>query len=149
MIRAFIASLALSTLCIPEVQAFEFTENHLLGHFAMNGGRVYIDSALCDRPVFGVQQGNTVHICATNHQGNAEELKDTIRHEMWHVVQMCARGPISPYPAAIIGQASDKGWTVGNYPPHQWHLEAEAHYIAATFTAEQIKNAFNKACLSE
>ena len=58
MIRAFIASLALSTLCIPEVQASEFTENHLLGHFAMNGGRVYIDSALCDRPVFGVQHPN-------------------------------------------------------------------------------------------
>ena len=151
MIRAFIASLALSTLCIPEVQATTtFTEIDLLNHFEQHGGRVYIDSDVCDRPVFGMQQGTTVHICATNHQGNAEELKDTIRHEVWHVVQACNNGTLSDDPIYAIVQAHEHGWTGEGYSkPEHWHFEAEAHLAAALLTPEQIKDELNNYCLSE
>ena len=47
MIKSLIASLALSTLCIPQVNAQTYTENDLLNDFEAIGGRVYVDSELC------------------------------------------------------------------------------------------------------
>ena len=51
MIKSLIASLALSTLCIPQVQAHTFNEVDLLDHFKSLGGRVYIDLPTAKRTV--------------------------------------------------------------------------------------------------
>ena len=149
MIKSLIATLALSTLCIPQVQASTYTEKDLLNTFKDLGGRVYVDSDFCKKykGAYGLQQGVNLHLCTAPHKGNAAEWKDTIRHEIWHVVQMCNKGPISKdFAATMIASAHEKGWTAKNYKPSSWHAEAEAHYIAATRSAGEIRNALIKTC---
>ena len=149
MIRSLIAaSLALSTAVAP-VQASTFTEMDLLNYFEEVGGRVYFDSQLCkESPAYGLMVGgNTIHICTAAHKGDTEELKDTIRHEVWHVVQACKGGPISQDPIQAIVKANAQGWTGQGYKPETWHFEAEAHLAAALLSAEQIKNAIDNTCL--
>ena len=150
MIKALIASLALSTLCIPQVQAAEaYTHSDLLNDFKDLGGRVYFDSELCEKyRAFGIQSGDTIHICTEPHQGDVAELEDTIRHEMWHIVQMCNQGPITGSAAEAIAEAYGKGWREGAYDPEVWHMEAEAYYVAATRTPREISNAMHRLCLT-
>ena len=148
MIKAFIASLALSTLCIPQVQAAEvFTETDLLEYHEALGGRVYVDSELCkETGALGLQQGVVVHICTEPHKRDMAEMRDTIRHEMWHMVQACNGGPITSNKVVAIGEAYAKGWTGQGYDEDVWHLEAEAHFAAASFTAAEIKQGLDKFC---
>ena len=149
MIKSLIAVLALSTLCIPQVEATADTYTHrdLLNQLESMGGRVYVDSALCDQyNAYGIQRGVEVHLCTAPHQGDVAEMEDTIRHEVWHIVQACHGGPISANPAQAISKAYQKGWEARNYPPDAWHHEAEAYYVAATRSAEEISNALIKVC---
>ena len=149
MIRSLIAaSLALSTAVAPATAATTFTENDLLNYFKEVGGRVYIDSDLCEESgAFGIQYGTAIHLCTEPHQGNTAEWRDTIRHELWHVVQMCNKGPISGDPIEAIVHANAKGWTGKGYKPEHWHHEAEAYFAAAEFSAEQIKDSIKAYCL--
>ena len=148
MIRSLIALVALSTLCIPQVEATEvFTETDLLEYHEELGGRVYVDSALCkETGALGLQQGVTVHICTKPHEGDMAEMADTIRHEMWHMVQACNGGPVTSDKVMAIGEAYAKGWTGKGYDEDVWHLEAEAHVAAAAFTAAEIKQGLDKFC---
>jgi len=147
MIKAFIASLALSTLCIPQVHATPtFTEVDLLNTYEELGGRVYVDSAECSKGFYGMTNGQTIHLCTAIHEGDKEEMADTIRHEVWHVVQMCHGGAFSANAAQAISHAYGKGWSTTGYAPEQWHMEAEAHHVAATRTAYEINNALLKVC---
>ena len=147
MIKSLIAAVALSTLCIPQVEAQAFTSIDLLEYHEALGGRVYVDSAACEDPqVMGMKQGVSIHICAENAKGDAAEIADTIRHEVWHMVQACKGGPITSNQVAIMGEAYAKGWTGEGYDADVWHIEAEAHFAAATFTPQEIKNALDKFC---
>lgn len=148
MIKAFIAAVALSTLSIPQVEAAEvFHEGHLLEYHEAVGGRVYFDSELCkETKAMGIQHGVTIHICAEAHEGDIDEIADTIRHEVWHVVQACNGGPITSDQVMIMGEAYAKGWTGQGYDSDVWHLEAEAHFAAATFTAAEIKQGVDNFC---
>ena len=148
MIKAFIAAVALSTLCIPQVEASTaFTETDLLEYHEEIGGRVYVDSALCEETgALGIQQGVTIHICTEPHKGDMVEMADTIRHEVWHMVQACNAGPITDNKVMAIGEAYAKGWTGTGYDEDVWHIEAEAHFAAATFTPQEIKNALQRFC---
>ena len=148
MIKSFIASLALSTLCIPQVQAAEvFTDLDLLEYHESLGGRVYVDSSACDDPrVLGMKQGVSIHICVENSKGDAAVIADTIRHEVWHMVQACKGGPITSNKVMAIGEAYAKGWTGNGYDEDVWHIEAEAYFAAATFTPQEIKNALDNFC---
>ena len=148
MIKALVASLALSTLCIPQVNAQVYTENDLLHDFEALGGRVYVDSSLCkENPgAYGLASGATVHLCTEPHKGDTAEWKDTIRHEVFHIAQFCNQGPFTANAAQAISEAYKEGWVTGGYDPDHWHLEAEAHYVAATFTPEEIKDVLIKHC---
>ncbi|UAW01056.1 hypothetical protein STIP28_14 [Synechococcus T7-like virus S-TIP28] len=148
MIKSLIAALALSTLCIPQVEASTYTEQDLLNTFKDMGGRYYIDSEICDRykGIFGAHQRGVIHLCTQPHGRDVAEWNDTIRHEVWHVVQMCNEGPITKNAVSMIDTARRNGWKPENYPPSAWHKEAEAHYVAATRSAEEIRNGLIKAC---
>ena len=148
MIKSLITAIALSTLCIPQVNASTYTEQDLLNDFKDMGGRVYIDSALCKKysGVYGLASGNTVHLCTEPHKGDTAEFKDTIRHEVFHIAQCCNDGPFTSGAAEMISDAYDKGWTEGSYKPSHWHMEADAYYAAATFSPRESKNALVKAC---
>ena len=147
MIKSLIAALALSALTLPAT-ATTYTEQDLLNDFKDMGGRVYVDSALCkENPgVFGMAQGVSVHLCTEPHKGDAAEFRDTIRHEVFHIAQFCNDGPFTSVAAEVISEAYDKGWTERGYKPDHWHMEAEAHFVAATFTPEEIRNVLVKAC---
>ena len=147
MIRSFIAALALSALTLPAT-ATTYTEKDLLNDFKDMGGRVYIDSALCEENpgVFGLASGPSVHLCTEPHKGDTAEFKDTIRHEVFHIAQFCNDGPSTSNAAAVISEAYEKGWTTRGYKPDHWHMEAEAHFVAATFTPEEIRDVLVKAC---
>ena len=147
MIKSLIAAVALSTLCIPQVQAADMTSLDLLQFHKDLGGRVYVDSAVCDDPrVMGMKQGVSIHICYENHKGDHAAVDDTIRHEVWHMVQACKGGPITSDQVAIMGEAYKKGWTGEGYDADVWHIEAEAYFAAATFTPQEIKNALDNFC---
>ena len=147
MIKSLITALALSTLCIPQVKASTYTHGDLLAQFEDMGGRVYIDSDLCDKyKAYGIQSGSSIHLCTEPHKGDKAEWEDTIRHEMWHVVQMCNKGPITSSAAWMISQAYSKGWQTGAYDPDVWHIEAEADYVAKTKSPKEISNALVKFC---
>ena len=150
MIKALIALAAISTLGIPQVKAADFTEADLLNVHRELGGRVYVDSDLCkETGAMGLQQGITIHVCGKAHGDNVGELKDTIRHEMWHMVQACNGGPLTDNTIASIGEAYQMGWTGEGYEEDHWHLESEAHYAAATLNAEQVATALINSCTSE
>ena len=87
-----------------------------------------------------------IHICAEAHEGNDTEVLDTVRHEVWHMVQACNGGPVTSNKVMAIGEAYAKGWTGRGYDEDVWHLEAEAHFAAATFTAAEIKQGLDKFC---
>lgn len=148
MIKSLIAaSLALGTLASPAM-AETFTEHDLLNYLQEIGGRVYFDSPLCQEHAgaYGLQINNQVHICTEPHQGNTAELNDTIRHEVWHVVQMCNKGPTGNDPIKTIVIANKRGWTGRGYRPEKWHMEAEAHAAADMLTPGQIKQALDRYC---
>ena len=147
MIKSLIAALALSALTLPAT-ATTYTEQDLLNDFKDMGGRVYVDSALCkENPgVFGMAQGVSVHLCTEPHKGDAAEFRDTIRHEVFHIAQFCNDGPLTSNAAEVISEAYKEGWTTGGYKPDHWHMEAEAHYVAATFTPEEIRNVLINHC---
>ena len=148
MIKSLIALVALSTLCIPQVEATEvFTEADLLQYHVELGGRVYVDSALCkETGAMGLQQGVTIHICNKAHGDDHDAFLDTVRHEVWHMVQACNGGPVTSDKVMAIGEAYAKGWTGQGYDEDVWHLEAEAHFAAASFTAAEIKQGLDKFC---
>ena len=149
MIRSLIAaSLALSTAVAPVQAAQPFNEYDLLHYFSQIGGRVYEDSELCNKydKAYGIQTGNQVHICTARHEGDEAELKDTIRHELWHIAQMCNEGPLGNDPIKTIVTAHKRGWTGEGYKPEVWHIEAEAFAAAALLDASDIKQAIDKYC---
>lgn len=79
---------------------------------------------------YGVK--NDFIICVENHQGDSEELRNTILHEAVHVVQAC-RGGVPVFSQASIVRAStpEQIRFVGErYPARQFHQELEARVIA-------------------
>ena len=147
--RLLVATLALSTLAIHEVPADAASPSSaaLLQQFQDLGGRVYIDSDRCnDRPAFGWFVNGAIHICEANHFGDEEELADTVRHEVWHAIQSCNRGPIMYDLDAEVGEAVRRGWLPVNYPRHQWETEAEARNAAFNYTDEEVGDFLTTYC---
>ena len=97
----------------------------------------------------GLAKGNEVHICTAPHRGDFDEMADTVRHELWHIVPFCNGSPINNDPINAITSAAAKGWTGQGYDdPDVWHMEAEAYYVAATRDESFIKTGLNKFCFS-
>ena len=153
MIKQLILVLAISlSTTTPPVQASEapsFDEADLLEFHESKGGGVHIDSDFCteNEGFFGMQKGFDVHICFDAHKDDAGELLDTVRHEMWHVVQMCNGGPLHTDKAKSLRLAKATGWTGEGYSEDVWHLEAEAHLAASLLSAEDIRVALTNHCI--
>lgn len=146
--RLLVATLALSTLAIHEVpvDAASQSSADLLKAFQAAGGRVYIDSDRCDRPIFGLYSNGTIHICEANHFGDEEELADTIRHEVWHAIQACNGGPLMYDLDREVGEAVRRGWYPNRYPRHQWETEAEARNATHNYTEAEISGFLSAYC---
>ena len=144
--RLLALSVALSALVAP-VRAASPSSAALLQQFQDIGGRVYIDSDQCyDHPAFGWYVNGTIHICEGNHFGDEEELADTIRHEVWHVIQACNNGPLMYDLDREVGEAVRRGWYPSSYPRHQWETEAEARNAAFNYTEQEISGFMSAYC---
>ena len=152
LLKSLSIALATLSLAAPSIAAGLQPESiELLQYFQRGGGKVYVDSDLCDEyaGAMGLQLGPAVHICTAPHRGDYVEMADTVRHELWHVVQACNNGPLTTDPINAITTAAAKGWTGQGYDdPDVWHIEAEAYYVAATRDESFIKAGLDKFCFN-
>ena len=145
--RSLIALGTAFTIIAAPAQALPPQSVELLTHLTDAGGRYYVDSAMCDKyPAFGFSVGGVVHICEEFHDGDVNELTDTVRHEVWHTIQACNRGPLMYDLDREVGEAVRRGWDPKSYPRHQLELEAEARNAAANYTEAEIASIFNAYC---
>ena len=87
---------------------------------------------------------------------------NTLRHEVWHVVQSCLTPANSKYLHTVM-DVDQKEWHTHvlssisasvlthiqeDYPKTHWDAEIEAYSTAKTFTSAQIESFFKDACLS-
>ena len=86
---------------------------------------------------------------------------DTVRHEVWHVIQWCLTPDNERYLRTVI-EPGTSDWNhhimssltprlvsmiKENYPYYAWNAEFEAYASAKNLTATQIKQLFIKACV--
>ena len=86
---------------------------------------------------------------------------DTVRHEVWHVIQYCItptdarylRTVIEPHTAEwqeyVLDHLSPRQikFIQDSYPHYAWSAEIEAFSAAQTLTASEIQELFIKACI--
>ena len=149
MLTRFLIALSTLTITLPAAaHSLPPQSEALLTDLQTLGGRAYVDSEVCrKRRAYGVAHGATVHICLSNHQLNdTAEIRDTVRHEVWHVVQACAGGPLMLDQQAEIDEALATGWNSSNYPERVWPLEAEAHNAARNYTEAEVSGFMTAYC---
>ena len=86
---------------------------------------------------------------------------DTVRHEVWHIIQYCMTEPDSRYLNTVFTPWSDDwyehimsalsakevAFIKESYPSWAWTAELEAFAAAKSLTATQLQKIFTKACL--
>ena len=79
---------------------------------------------------YGVK--NDFIVCVENHQGDSEELRNTVLHEAVHVVQACRKGlPVYSHASLVRASTPEQLKFVGeHYSTKQFHQELEARVIA-------------------
>ena len=118
--------------------------------FREKGGRVYYDGPYCDKYTSALGLASNrgiIDICVSRHR-SVSSLADTVRHEVWHIAQFCKGGPIGNQPINQIVAAHSVGWTGRGYEAKDYHIEAEAHYVAATQDEQFVARGFRRFCLS-
>ena len=155
MLTRLLVALSTFTITVAPVVAGPIGESvihkesaQLLARFEQLGGRTYFNSELCEKyKVFGVQRGNQVHICLDRHEGDLDELADTVRHEVWHVVQACnGYQPLMYDTNAEIFEAIEHGWDPRAYKRSHWAHEAEAFNAARNYTEKEISGFLTAYC---
>ena len=113
----------------------------------------------CDGSFYGYydRRNNKMLLCFEG-EPDAED-HDTARHETWHVIQHCVSPdaktlqPIFDTPETFKEHvlsyisAAEVVNIMEAYPEHAHNAEIEAFVMANVLTAEEVENAFVKACL--
>lgn len=125
---------------------------------------VTIDDPFCNEyeDAAGAFDRNTmvIHLCPRG-TVNADD-HDTVRHEVWHVIQHCSTPKGSRYLDTVMTVGSDDWnqyilgglsysrvqWIKESYPETHHDAELEAFAVAKNMTAAQISNLFTKICLN-
>jgi len=109
----------------------------------------------CKEGLFGAANSrNQLLICIANHNGNAQELADTIRHELIHSAQYCKGRRVGATSALLYPELADKAlqgaielhMPVDQYAPTQYAAEAEARVLAQIYEEEQIAAVLRREC---
>lgn len=110
----------------------------------------------CKDGLFGA--ANTQHqllICVANHNGDANELADTIRHELVHIAQFCKGRNVGAtsallYPdlrdKALVGARDHLHMPMDSYEPRKHAGEAEARVLAQIYDEHQIATLLRRHC---
>ena len=153
MIKALIATLALSTLCIPQVEAFTFDKYHSdLEYTIEHLLEVTIDPAECHKGRYaGWISGDGIVVCAMNSPDRAD-VQDTLRHEGVHLAQRClgyttgAEGLIPIDSDDVAAGYREFPEMIASYPENQQDVEAEAWYVASLGSARYVDHLIRKHC---
>ena len=100
---------------------------------------------------------DTLTLCT--HGSIDAEDHDTVRHEVWHIVQTCLTPSHSRYLHPVITDTgkwktmvmdnisnSELQWIIYSYPEAHVHAEIEAFVMAEQLTASQVQDAFIRSC---
>ena len=86
-------------------------------------------------------------LCVDNHQGDIDELYDTIRHEAVHVAQYCMDGLLAPdRKEEFLSHAQDIGFSPLAYESKAWYIEGEAWVLADNLSGAQTQRIVDLAC---
>ena len=125
---------------------------------------VTYDAPFCDKyegAAGAFDRGNMVmHLCPRG-PVDADD-HDTVRHEVWHVIQHCLTPKSSKYLNTVMAVGSSDWnqhilgtlsysrvqWIKESYPETHHNAELEAFAVAQNMTATQISNLFTKFCLN-
>ena len=154
-----IASLAVLSPASAEVQEgtydlIETVQQHMT---------VSIDSPWCDSTPDadgGFSPGEKKIYLCTRGDVDAND-HDTVRHEVWHVIQWCITPDNERYLRTVIKPGTAEWqeyvtdhltprrvqWIKDNYPRPMWYAEIEAFSAAKMLDASQIEKLFIKACV--
>ena len=99
----------------------------------------------------------TLTLC-THGEVDAED-HDTVRHEVWHIVQTCLTPDGADRLHPVIRNSKDwdelvlanissrkLNWIIDNYPMHHVPAEIEAYVMAEHLSASQVQSAFIRNC---
>ena len=125
---------------------------------------VNIDSPHCDEnPNMAGSFAPRTEVMTLCPRGHVDaDDHDTVRHEVWHIIQYCLTEPNSRYLQTVFEPWSDEWYehimselsprTVAfikeSYPSWAWNAEFEAFSIAKSMTSSQLEQMFTKACLN-
>jgi hypothetical protein len=86
-------------------------------------------------------------ICMANHQGDDDELYDTILHESVHIAQLCKGGPLfKPESIYRVALATEVDTINKHYPRSQAYIELEARVIARDQDEVFVTNLIKEHC---
>ena len=157
MIKHTAAAIGAITLSAMPVSAYNaasiMLNSELVDAVKATGTQVVIDSPKCEeRNIYGSyeisREIDRLTICSKPHGNSVDELTDTIRHEAWHIVQVCNEGKAIYSLSSLTPYIKDKEvqFVLDNYPQHQHHIEIEARVIAAKENETYIIQALRKHC---
>ena len=143
----------------PQQQPWNLQESRdLLNTVRGTGHYVGIDVARCEEksaPYGYATSRGTLVICATKHDGDLNELADTIRHEAIHLAQFCKgskEGKVISllYPdrkedIAFVAR-NDLGFVGHGYESHKIAIENEARVLAQVLEEEQVEALLTSQC---
>ena len=125
---------------------------------------VEIDTPFCDKQekAAGAFDPNNQRIILCPRGDVDADDHDTVRHEVWHVIQHCITPKTSKYLNTVIAVGSSDWnqhilgtlsysrvqWIKESYPEVHHNAELEAFAVAQNMTATQISNLFTKFCLN-
>ena len=154
-----IASLAVFTPASAEIQdgTYDLIQT-VQQHITVN-----IDSPHCDENPYMAgsfaPRTETMTLCP---RGNVTaDDHDTVRHEVWHIIQYCVTPNDSRYLQTVfepwgpewyqyivaVLTPNEIAFIKESYPSYAWNAEIEAFAIAKSTTATSLKQHFIKACL--
>ena len=120
---------------------------------------VQLDPDVCDPSFYGYWDSRNKELVICTHGAWDAEDHDTVRHEVWHIIQLChtpglkylqpvmnndrlfelmVRSQVTPYEEQEI---------IRLYPPAQRNAELEAYVMAHQMTAKEIERKFLSACI--
>ena len=154
LIGAGILTLICTTGAQSDPLSKSLVDDPVLEAVKRTGTSVQVDTAMCRRKkFFGLYEyGNRPYIdrltiCLSRHEGDVEELMDTIRHEAIHVAQACRGGEIFSrgYVAKLADPEVRKTVTT-DYSKDDWESELEAFVIADHATHQEVAKLVTKEC---
>ena len=147
--KLLVATVAASALAVPAVARVDAGTPSLIRTAEAHGATFVYNSDRCGGEFAGLFEGSNRRITLCYQTANAD-AHDTVRHEVWHMVQQCAAlkkgSPFEPVArpgdldAFVRSQLTDEHIVriKSVYPKHQHLTELEAFAAAEAYTAAQM-----------